>query len=239
MAHTNKRLLLAAILLAFSGIGLGVRGQSRIVVDAQVRFEKSEASPSSNRGSEDRTVRSGGSDSGRPTRRRQGRINVAAYDRRLVAAVYRECARYRIDPALVFSLIWQESGAKLQVVSVKGAGGALQLMPETAAQYGVRNRFDPDQAVRGGVAYLVSLLDHFQGNVALALAAYNAGSVSVDAFLGGKRIVLRTGKVINPAGRRTAGGIPPYKETQAYVENIASYYRGFRKEAGAATVESR
>jgi len=162
-------------------------------------------------------------------------VAVAAYNKRLVAAVYRECARYHIDPVLVFSLIWQESGGKLHVISPKGAAGPMQLMPSTAAQYGARNPFDPDQAVTAGVTYLVTLLDLFGGNVSQALAAYNAGSVSVDAFLRGKRVVLRNGKVINPRGIRTVGGIPPYRETQGYVESIANYYRGLRRQAGVVT----
>jgi soluble lytic murein transglycosylase-like protein len=101
-------------------------------------------------------------------------------------------------------------------------------MPETAARYGARNPFDPDQAVRAGVAYFVDLLDQFGGNVSQALAGYNAGAVPVYAFSQGKRVTLKNNKVINPRGVRTVGGIPPYRETQDYVERIANYYRGLR-----------
>jgi soluble lytic murein transglycosylase-like protein len=165
-----------------------------------------------------------------------GKIRVKSLDRRLVAAVYRESARYRIDPELVFSLIWQESGGKLHAISPKGARGPLQLMPGTAAKYGVRNPFDPDQAVRGGLAYFVDLLDEFNGNVSQALAGYNAGMVPVYAFLHGKRVVLSNNKVVNPRGIKTVGGIPPYRETENYVESIASNYRKFRQAENMAAV---
>jgi len=145
----------------------------------------------------------------------------------LEAAVYKEAARYGIDPDLVLALVWQESGGRLNAVSPKNARGPLQLMPGTAARFGVRNPHDANEAVRGGVAYLVWLLDKFGGNVSLALAGYNAGETSVVAYLQGQTIVLRDGKVINRRGIRT-GGIPPYDETENYVRRIAARYRMMR-----------
>jgi soluble lytic murein transglycosylase-like protein len=146
----------------------------------------------------------------------------------LEEAVYRESARYNIDPDLVFALVWQESGGRLGAVSPKNARGPMQLMPATAARFGVRNPHDAKEAVRGGVAYLVWLLDRFNGNVSLALAAYNSGEASVEAYLEGKTIVLRDGKVINRRGVQTANGIPPYDETVNYVRRIAERYRVLR-----------
>jgi len=145
----------------------------------------------------------------------------------LEEAVYKEAARYGIDPDLVFALVSQESGGRLNAVSPKNARGPLQLMPGTAARFGVRNPHDAREAVRGGVAYLVWLLDKFGGNVSLALAGYNAGESAVDAYWQGKTIVLRDGKVINRRGIRT-GGIPPYDETENYVRRIAERYRMMR-----------
>jgi soluble lytic murein transglycosylase-like protein len=107
-------------------------------------------------------------------------------------------------------------------------------MPGTAARFGVRDPHDPKEAVRGGVAYLVWLLDRFGGNVSLALAGYNAGEKAVDAYLSGKRVVLPGGKVINARGRRT-NGIPPYDETENYVRRIAERYRLIRAERQAAS----
>jgi soluble lytic murein transglycosylase-like protein len=146
---------------------------------------------------------------------------------RLEEAVYREASRYNIDPLLIFALIEQESGGRTGAISPKGARGPLQLMPGTAARFGVRNPHDPDEAVRGGVAYIVWLLDRFNGDVSLALAGYNSGEGAVEAYLMGKRIIQRDGRVINPRGIRT-GGIPPYRETQDYVRLIAGRYRRLR-----------
>ena len=143
---------------------------------------------------------------------------------KLERAIYRESARYYLDPNLVFAIVWQESRFKLDAVSSKNARGPMQLMPETAARFGVRNPHDADQAVSGGVAYLVWLLDRFGGNVSLALAAYNSGHKAVEAYLYGRTVVLNNGKVINRRGIRN-NGIPPYAETVNYVRNIAQRYR--------------
>ena len=138
-------------------------------------------------------------------------------------AVRRETAKYSIDPLLIYALIAQESGGKVRAVSPKGARGPMQLMPATAARFGVRNPHDVPQSVRGGVEYFVWLLDKFDGNVLLALAGYNAGEGAVEAYRAGRAIILPNGRVINPRRLRT-GGIPPYPETQAYVKSIALRY---------------
>src|SRR5215216_2755803 len=144
-------------------------------------------------------------------------------------AIYKEAARYSIDPDLVFALVWQESRWNLRAVSPKKARGPMQLMPGTAARFGVRDPHDPKEAARGGVAYLVWLLDRFDGNVSLALASYNSGEFAVDAYRSGKPIMLPGGKVINPRGIRT-NGIPPYRETENYVRRVAERYRQIRAE---------
>lgn len=149
-------------------------------------------------------------------------------------AIFMEAARYNIDPYLVFALVEQESGGRLGAVSPKNARGPMQLMPGTAARFGVRNPHDAKESVRGGVAYLVWLLDRFNGNVSLALAGYNAGEGAVEAYLEGKTIVLRGGKVINGRAIQT-GGIPPYAETENYVRRIAEKYRLIRAERLAAS----
>lgn len=241
MKTTKGKLVIAAFLLAFIALfeSKAVKGQGTIVLDTHVDLQEKTAQTLVGADVEQGTVRRRVRDSRPSKSSRAKRVQTAGYNARLVAAVYRECARYRIDPVLVFSLIWQESGGKLHVISPKGAAGPMQLMPATAAQYGARNPFDPDQAVNAGVAYLVTLLDQFGGNVSQALAAYNAGSVPVDAFLRGKRVVLRNGKVVNPRSIRTVGGIPPYRETQDYVESIANYYRNLRRDAGNTVGLSR
>jgi len=142
-------------------------------------------------------------------------------------AIFKEAARYNIDPNLVVAIVWQESRFRSDAVSEKNARGLMQLMPETAARFNVRNPHDPQESIRGGVAYFVWLLDRFNGNVALALAAYNAGPRSVEAYLCGRRVILSNGKVINRRGIRN-NGIPPYAETVNYVRNIALRYRLLR-----------
>jgi soluble lytic murein transglycosylase-like protein len=112
-----------------------------------------------------------------------------------------------VDTALVHAVITAESGYNPNAVSSKGASGLMQLMPDTARRYGVRNLFDPIENVHGGVRYLKDLLGLFNGNVELALAGYNAG----------ENAVIR-------AGNR----IPPYSETVAYVPKVIGFYRRFQ-----------
>jgi Transglycosylase SLT domain len=101
---------------------------------------------------------------------------------------------------LIRAVINQESGARPCAVSSKGARGLMQLMPETAAEMGVHDPFDPKQNVEGGTKLLKQLLTKYNGNIALALAAYNAGSGRVDQD----------------------GGVPAIPETMSYVTNILS-----------------
>ena len=106
--------------------------------------------------------------------------------------------RHALAPELVESVIRVESNFEARAVSPKGARGLMQLMPATAAKLGVRNVFDARQNIEGGVRHLRHLVDRYGGNLALALAAYNAGVEAVGRY----------------------GGIPPYPETQAYVARV-------------------
>lgn len=105
---------------------------------------------------------------------------------------------HNLDVDLLASLIKAESGGNARAVSRAGAHGLMQLMPGTAAELGVKDSFKPDENVRGGSTYLDSLLTRFHDNLALALAAYNAGPAAVDKYR----------------------GIPPYRETVAYVARV-------------------
>lgn len=116
--------------------------------------------------------------------------------------------RHGVDPLLVRAIIRVESNFDPKAVSPKGAVGLMQLMPETAMRYGVDNRFDAAQNIDGGVRYMRDLMAMFNGNLSLALAAYNAGEGAVLKY-----------------GRR----IPPYPETQQYVVGVRSYYNQFRR----------
>jgi soluble lytic murein transglycosylase-like protein len=121
------------------------------------------------------------------------------------AQIRRIAERHGVDPLLVHAVVRAESGYDPKAVSRKGAAGLMQLMPETARRYGVTDPFDTAANLDAGVRYLRDLLSVFRGNVALALAAYNAGEQSV----------LR-------AGRR----VPNYRETTEYVRRVRLYYRG-------------
>jgi soluble lytic murein transglycosylase-like protein len=111
--------------------------------------------------------------------------------------------RYGVDPYLVYCVIRQESGFRSTATSAVGAMGLMQLMPGTAARYGVVNAYDPAQSIMGGTRYLADLLRLFGGRVDLALAGYNAGEGAVMKY-----------------GRR----VPPYAETQNYVRTIGARY---------------
>lgn len=114
--------------------------------------------------------------------------------------------KYSVDQSLIKAVIHAESGYDTNAVSPKGASGLMQLMPSTAKSLKVNDSFNPKQNVEGGVKYLRFLLDTFNGDVSLALAAYNAGLKKVAKY----------------------GGIPPYKETQAYVNKVLSYMKSYQ-----------
>jgi hypothetical protein len=124
--------------------------------------------------------------------------------RKRIAALVRELApAYDVDPRLALALIAVESNFDPRAVSPKNAGGLMQLIPATAERFRVGDVFDPAQNIRGGLAYLRWLLAYYQGRVALAAAAYNAGEGAVDRH----------------------GGIPPYRETQAYVARVMQLWK--------------
>ena len=113
---------------------------------------------------------------------------------------------YQLAPALVLAIIATESNFDASAVSPKNAQGLMQLIPDTARRFGVRNLLDPAQNIRGGMAYLRWLLAFFEGDVALAAAAYNAGERAVERYR----------------------GVPPYAETRLYVRKILAQLGGRR-----------
>ncbi len=149
----------------------------------------------------------------------QGDESVTRRARLLEPFIIDSAQRYGVDPRLLWTLCFTESRFKVEAVSLKGARGPMQFMPETAARYGLVNPHDPKAAIDAGARYLRDLLQRFGGRVDLALAAYNAGEGTVESFLTGKPLLLRTGKIINPRGVTTSG-VPPYRETQNYVSSI-------------------
>ncbi|HEU5359620.1 MAG TPA: lytic transglycosylase domain-containing protein [Candidatus Deferrimicrobiaceae bacterium] len=112
---------------------------------------------------------------------------------------------HNLPPALIKAIIRAESNGEPYAVSPKGAQGVMQLMPFTARQMNVSDPFDPVENIEGGVKYLKELLGTFGGNLAHAVAAYNAGPAAVKKY----------------------GGIPPYNETRLYVKRVMNYYQQF------------
>lgn len=141
--------------------------------------------------------------------------------------VHQAASSYKVDPLLIQAVIKVESDYDPFAVSSKGARGLMQLMPQTADDMSVGNTFDIRQNVNGGVRYLRHLLDRFEGNLPLALAAYNAGPSAVERH----------------------GGPPPYPETRRYVDKVLYYYgrglngcgprnpNGYTGEAGSGDAE--
>ena len=116
---------------------------------------------------------------------------------------------HNIDEDLLASVVRAESGGQVRAVSRAGARGLMQLMPGTADELGVADAFRPDQNIAGGTAYLDQLLERYHDNVALALAAYNAGPAAVDRY----------------------HGIPPYRETRAYVARVIREFNRRKQQA--------
>ncbi|GMU54253.1 MAG: hypothetical protein AMXMBFR33_33990 [Candidatus Xenobia bacterium] len=121
--------------------------------------------------------------------------------------------KYNVDEALIRAVIKQESAYNPKAESHCGAMGLMQLMPETAAELGVTDGFDPYQNIMGGTKYLRQMLDTFQGNMTKAIAAYNAG----------------------PGAVMQSGGIPPYAETQHYVSVVLDNYQRYKQQSGGSS----
>lgn len=134
-------------------------------------------------------------------------VPVKASNRSYLDIIRRHATSYHLEEALVKAVIKVESDYQPQIVSRKGAQGLMQLIPETAKDLNVSNPFDPYENIRGGSEYLRMMLDLFNNDVELALAAYNSGPSTVKRY----------------------GGIPPYDETQNYVKKVKRYLDYYRQ----------
>lgn len=147
------------------------------------------------------SVISTGKDEDSPSRRATGVGEVVPYRDTIIEA----CRKHGVDPVLVAALIEVESGYDPGAVSESGACGLMQILPETARDYGVDDPLDPSQNVEAGVRHLRRLLDLYHGDTALALAAYNAGEGRVAHY----------------------GGVPPFPETRDYVRRVQTLVAGW------------
>ena len=130
--------------------------------------------------------------------------------RRHAMLVQKLAPRFKVDPRLALAIVRTESNFDAAARSPKNALGLMQLIPDTAERFGVRDALDPEQNVRGGLAYLKWLIARYDGDIARVAGAYNAGEGAVDRF----------------------GGVPPYAETEEYVRRILAFYRARRHVAG-------
>lgn len=122
--------------------------------------------------------------------------------------ILKAASRHQIDPALIKAIIMAESGYRIRAISKRGAKGLMQLMPGTAEALGVTDVFNPKENISGGVRYFKQLVNQFDGDIKLALAAYNAGSKKVRHY----------------------NGIPPYKATQYYIKKVFKYYNLYKNQ---------
>jgi soluble lytic murein transglycosylase-like protein len=123
--------------------------------------------------------------------------------------IHRAADEFKIDPALIKAVIMAESRYNPKAVSKRGARGLMQLMPATAKSLGVADSFDPEDNIYGGSLYLKTLIDRFDGDITLALAAYNAGSRQVKKY----------------------GGVPPFKQTRNYIHKVFAYHQLYKEDA--------
>ena len=120
--------------------------------------------------------------------------------------IIQTASHHQIDPALIKAIIMAESGYNPRAISKRGAKGLMQLMPGTAQALGVEDIFNPHQNITGGVQYFKQMVNRFNGDVKLALAAYNAGSRNV----------------------RNYNGVPPFKATHSYIKKVFKYYQIYK-----------
>lgn len=203
--NAKHRLLLSLLALLFAGfVGAANAGLyvyqlpngSRIITDHLVNNKHY------------KLVRTGDSDSRMgllltSNNQQFARTDTSAYDK----LIRKTAKQHRVDRALVKAVIHAESAFNPYATSNKGARGLMQLLPSTAAMYGVSDLYDPAQNIKAGVKHLKYLLKKYRNNSRLAVAAYNAGETAVKRYR----------------------GIPPYKETRIYVSKVLRYKRRYRR----------
>jgi hypothetical protein len=145
---------------------------------------------------------------------------AALFERTVADAARKE----RVDPLLLWTIAYNETRFRPWLTSPKNAQGLMQFMPATAARFGLADPYEPNESIFAAARYVKYLGGLFDWRLESVLAAYNAGEGTVLAYLHG-RPLLANGKRINPNGRRTAGGVPPYKETLDYVTKGRNVYR--------------
>lgn len=146
----------------------------------------------------------------KPEHYKLGKRKLTPRDTQYDTIIFSLADSYQQDRALIKAIVQIESSFNPRALSPKGAQGLMQLMPATASSYKVSNPYDVRDNLRGGIAFFSDLMSRYENNVRLALAAYNAGETAVSRYQ----------------------GIPPYPETQAYVEYVLKLHRNYQKHLG-------
>jgi soluble lytic murein transglycosylase-like protein len=199
MAHSKKKLalwMMLGVIISYMHIDFPLEGQGPAQSADTETVIQSEASLSASRKGNEEAEEMNASLS-----------MVSKKKDELFHPIINEAAsRHEVDPALVKAIIMAESSYNPRAISKKGAKGLMQLMPLTAESLGVEDAFDPANNIHAGVGYFKRLLNQFDGDVELALAAYNAGS---------KRV-------------RQYKGVPPFESTQRYIQKVLAYYETYK-----------
>lgn len=145
---------------------------------------------------------------------------AALFERTIADAARKE----GVDPLILWTIAYNETRFRPWLTSPKNAQGLMQFIPATAARFGLAEPYEPNASIHAAARYVKHLGRLFDWRLESVLAAYNAGEGTVLAYLEG-RTIRAQGKLINPSGRRTIGGVPPYKETVDYVANGRRIYR--------------
>ncbi|MBA2379194.1 MAG: lytic transglycosylase domain-containing protein [Blastocatellia bacterium] len=145
---------------------------------------------------------------------------AALFEAVIAAAAQKE----GVDPRILWTIAYNETRFRSWLTSPKNAQGLMQFIPTTASRFGLANPYEPNASIYASARYVKYLGGLFDSRLDSILAAYNAGEGTVSAYLHGRKIQSK-GRVINPFGRRTMGGVPPYRETINYVSQGLKVYR--------------
>lgn len=152
------------------------------------------------------------------------RMNVLSRAALFEDAIAEAARNERVDPKILWAIAYNETRFRPWLVSPKRARGLMQFIPTTAARFGLADPYEPRSSIYAAARYVKYLGELFDGRLDSILAAYNSGEGTVAAFLEGKTI-RSNARLINPLGRRTKGGVPPYAETINYVSQGVKVYR--------------
>lgn len=158
------------------------------------------------------------------TRTALSRMDVLSRSRLFERTIADAAREHGVDPRILWVIGYNETRFRPWLTSPKDARGLMQFIPATAARFGLADPYEPTSSIHAAARYVKYLGKLFAGRVESILAAYNAGEGTVLAYLRG-RTLSTGGRRINPAGRRTANGIPPYRETIGYAANGKRIYR--------------